>query len=93
MKFTPKELEIVTRALRVLTVEIADENHIHAKEANNKSPDLTHLIEIKQGDTLPLICNRVYGDPSYYMEVARYNNLVNFRKLVPGTKLYLPPIK
>ncbi|MCB0401162.1 MAG: LysM peptidoglycan-binding domain-containing protein [Flavobacteriales bacterium] len=64
-----------------------------AKEANNKSPDLTHLIEVKQGDTLPLICNRVYGDPSYYIEVAKYNNIVNFRNLVPGTKLYLPPIK
>lgn len=64
-----------------------------AKKANNKSPDLTHLIEIKQGDTLPLICHKVYGDPSYYIEVAKYNNIVNFRNLVPGTKLYLPPIK
>ena len=35
MKFTPKELEIVTRALRVLSVEIADENPIQAKEVNN----------------------------------------------------------
>lgn len=64
-----------------------------AKEANNKSPDLTHLIEVKQGDTLPLICNRIYGDPSYYMEVAKFNKIVNYRNLVPGTKLYLPPIK
>ncbi|MBD78261.1 MAG: hypothetical protein CL840_05010 [Crocinitomicaceae bacterium] len=64
-----------------------------SKEANNKSPDLTHLIEVRQGDSLPLICNNVYGDPSYYMEVARYNKIVNFRNLAPGTKLYLPPIK
>jgi LysM repeat protein len=64
-----------------------------AKTANNKSPDLTHLIEVKQGDSLPIICNRVYGDPSYYMEVAKYNKITNFRNLVPGTKLYLPPIK
>ncbi len=35
MKFTPKELEIVTRALRVLSVEIADENPVQAKEINN----------------------------------------------------------
>ena len=64
-----------------------------AKTANNKSPDLTHLIMVKQGDTLPIICNNVYGDPSYYMEVAKFNNIINFRNLVPGTKLYLPPIK
>ncbi len=35
MKFTPKELEIVTRALRVLSVEIADIDPVQAKEANN----------------------------------------------------------
>ncbi len=64
-----------------------------AKQANNKSPDLTHAIEVRPGDTLPVICNKVYGDPSYYVEVAKFNNLVNFRKLKPGTKLYLPPIK
>lgn len=64
-----------------------------AKKANNKSPDLTHLIVVKQGDTLPLICNNVYGDPSYYIEVAKYNNIVNFRNLTPGSKIYLPPIK
>jgi len=64
-----------------------------AKEANQKSPDLTHLVEIKQGDTLPIICHKVYGDPSYYIEVAKFNNITNFRNLVPGTKLYLPPIK
>lgn len=63
------------------------------KEANNKSPDLTHLIEVKQGDTLPIICNNVYGDPSYYIEVAKFNKLINFRNLTPGTKLYLPPLK
>lgn len=64
-----------------------------AQEANNKSPDLTHLIIIKEGDTLPIICNNVYGDSSYYIDVAKYNNIVNFRNLKPGTKLYLPPIK
>ena len=72
--------------------EAVDANLI-SKEANNKSPDLTHLIIVKQGDKLPLICYNVYGDCSYYLEVAKHNNIVNFRNLVPGTKLYLPPIK
>lgn len=64
-----------------------------SKEANMKSPNLTHLIEVKEGDTLPLLCYKIYGDSSYYLEVAKYNNLVNFRNLKPGAKLYLPPIK
>lgn len=64
-----------------------------AKEANNQSPDLTHLIVVKEGDTLPLICHNIYGDSSYYMDVAKYNSLLNFRNIKPGTKLYLPPLK
>jgi len=64
-----------------------------AKGADNKSPDLTHEILVKAGDTLPLLCFNIYGDSSYYLEVAKYNNLTNFRKLVPGTILHLPSIK
>lgn len=64
-----------------------------AKAADNKSPDLTHEILVKEGDTLPLLCFKIYGDSSYYIEVARYNGLVSFRDLVPGTVLHLPSIK
>lgn len=64
-----------------------------ASEADNQSPDLTHFVEVKEGDTLPLICYKIYGDSSYYTEVAEYNNLLSFRDLAPGTKLYLPPLK
>lgn len=72
--------------------EASDANTI-AREANKKSPDLTHWILVKEGDTLPLICYDVYGDCSYYLEVAEHNNIANFRNLIPGTELYLPPIK
>lgn len=81
------------RAKAAVKFEEAIDANMIAKEANNKSPDLTHLITIKDGDTLPDICNEVYGDPGYYMEVARYNQIVNFRSLTPGSKIYLPPIK
>lgn len=72
--------------------EAVSANNI-AKEANEQSPDLTHMIQIKAGDTLPLLCYKTYGDASYYIDVAKYNNLVNFRSLKPGMKIYLPPIK
>jgi hypothetical protein len=81
------------RAKATVKFEEAIDANIISKEANNKSPDLTHLIVVKEGDRLPLLCYNMYGDSSYYLEVAAYNNLVNFRELVPGTKLYLPPIK
>lgn len=78
--------------LSVAFREALDANII-AKEANNQSPNLTHYILVKEGDTLPLLCYKVYGDSRYYKEVATYNNILNFRNLTPGTALYLPPLK
>ncbi len=63
------------------------------KEANPKSPDLTHLIVFKEGDNLPLLCYQIYGDCSYYMDVAKYNGIINFRNIKPGSELYFPPIR
>ena len=63
-----------------------------SKEANQSSPDLTHLVQVKAGDTLPLLCYSIYKDCSYYLEVARINQLTNFRDLRPGQTLSFPPL-
>ena len=60
--------------------------------ANRSSPDLSHLIEVRAGDTLPLLCHRIYGDSSYYLKVAQFNGLRQFRRLTPGVKLHFPPL-
>lgn len=64
---------------------------IEAK-ANKQSPDLTHVIEVKAGDTLPNLCYKVYKDSSYYMQVARINRLSGFCRLTPGMRLVFPPL-
>lgn len=61
--------------------------------ANRSSPDLTHRVLVKEGDTLPLLCNAIYGDPSYYPEVARFNGLVEFRRLRAGDWLHFPRLE
>ncbi|MEN8178877.1 MAG: peptidoglycan-binding protein [Pseudomonadota bacterium] len=61
--------------------------------ANRSSPDLSHQIEVKASDTLPMLCYRVYKDCSYYLEVARINNITNFRDIKPGSKLHFPPLR
>ncbi len=63
-----------------------------SKKAKKSSPDLTHIIEVKAGDTLALLCHKIYQDSSYHIEVARHNNLTSFRDIRPGTRLYFPPI-
>jgi hypothetical protein len=61
-------------------------------DIGKQSPDLTKARVIKEGDKLDLLCKELYGDPSLYLEVARVNNLKNYRKLVTGSTLVFPPI-
>ncbi len=69
---------------------IDDEERV--KKENSKSPDLTHIRYVKEGDTLPLMCFNIYRNSSLYLEVARVNKLTNFRRLKVGDKLFFPPI-
>ena len=64
-----------------------------AKKKDDQSPDMTHFIEVKGSDTLPALCRKIYGDGAYYLDVARINNLVNFRHIRPGTRLRFPPLR
>ena len=70
------------------SITIEDQNN----EKKDNSPDLTHVRTVKEGDTLPLMTHRIYGDPKYYLEVARVNGLKNFRNLEVGSKIVFPPI-
>lgn len=63
------------------------------KKKTANSPDLSHLVEVKAGDNLPMLCERIYNDSSLYLEIAKINNLVNFRQLTPGMELLFPPIE
>ena len=56
------------------------------------SADLTHVHIVKSGETLPLIAKNIYDDPLLYIEIARINNLKNFRSIKPGMELILPPV-
>ena len=69
------------------------EDDLRVAKENNNSPDLTHVRIVTAGDTLPLMTHRIYGDSKYYLEVAKANNLSNFRKLTPGQKILFPPIE
>ncbi|WP_264529090.1 MULTISPECIES: CIS tube protein [Flavobacterium] len=69
------------------------EDNLRAARENNKSPDLTHYRIVKEGDTLPLMTYHIYGDSKYYLEVAKVNNIINFRKLKTGQKLFFPPLQ
>ncbi|MEL6626656.1 MAG: LysM peptidoglycan-binding domain-containing protein [Bacteroidota bacterium] len=82
----PLRVEVVIKVQKSISDEVRN-----AEEGKN-SPDLTHERMVKEGDTLPLMTYKIYGDVKYYLDVAEANDLNDFRDLVPGTILYFPPL-
>jgi phage tail protein X len=81
------------RAICKVSIREMKEEERRVAEERNQSPDLTHYRTVKQGDTLPLMCYRIYGHSKYYLQVAKANNLVHFRNLQPGLEIFFPPIE
>ncbi|MCD7977303.1 MAG: hypothetical protein LUG51_09140 [Tannerellaceae bacterium] len=63
------------------------------KKVNEQSPDLTRVITLKAGESIPFWCNKIYEDASYCYEIAAYNGLENFRDVKPGEKIIFPPVE
>lgn len=63
-----------------------------ASAVSKSSPDLSHVRVVRSGDTLPLLCQEIYGAPTHYIRVARFNGLNHFRDLTPGQTLLFPPL-
>jgi hypothetical protein len=63
-----------------------------AKRSKKSSPDLSHVRVVGAGDTLPLMCFRIYGDSGHYPWVAQHNGLDHFRRLDVGSRLMFPPL-
>lgn len=68
------------------------EDELRVAEESDSSPDLTHRRIVQDGDTLPLMCYRIYGDSKYYLQVAAANDITNFRNIEAGQKIYFPPL-
>lgn len=64
-----------------------------AKKDNKSSPDLSHYILVKAGDTLPLLAFRIYGESRFCVQVAAINKLPSIASIQPGQRLLFPPLK
>lgn len=78
-------------------ISLSIKEHVpQTEQEENKelsSPDLTHVRVVNAGDTITLMTNKIYNDSKYYLEVARANGLINFRKLKTGSTLHFPPFR
>ena len=64
-----------------------------ASKVKKNSPDLTHVRQVQQGDTLPKMVFDIYGHTRYLMAVAAANQLDHFRALRVGQTLIFPPVQ
>lgn len=69
------------------------EEELRVAEENRQSPDVTHARTVPEGEHLPYQTFKIYGDSKHYLEVARANGLVNFRRLETGSTLLFPPLE
>ena len=83
---SPKRSELT------LTLVASESAQKKALEERRTSSDLTHLRMVHDGDTLPLMCHRIYGDSKYYIRVAKENNLSSVSKLTPGDMISFPAV-
>ncbi|WP_294606300.1 hypothetical protein [uncultured Bacteroides sp.] len=63
------------------------------KHFSKRSPDVSRLVTMKEGQTLAALCYEVYGDPLLVGQVARFNNLNGYRSIPAGTEILLPMLK
>ena len=63
------------------------------KRFSKRSPDVSRLVILKEGQTLAALCDEIYGDPLLVGEVARFNNLNGYRDVPAGTQILLPMLK
>lgn len=63
------------------------------KKANKRSPDMSHFVVMREGDSLAALCQKIYGDSTLAPQVARINNLPGFRRVAAGTEILFPHLK
>lgn len=88
--FAPDGSPVRARAA-VSFLGFTDEKELQAR-VKKSSPDLTHLVTVRAGDTLPLLCHRIYGRSDLHCQIAERNGLTDLRSLTPGDRLVFPPL-
>lgn len=60
---------------------------------SKRSPDVSRLVTLKEGQTLAALCDEIYGDPLLVDRVARFNNLNGYRDIPAGTEILMPMLR
>ena len=89
--FTPEGVPLRAKVNLTFIQFVSAEKAV--KLANNQSPDMSHLVTLKDGDSIAMLCQKIYGDSTLVDEVAKINGLCGFRRIKPGTLLLFPHLR
>jgi len=78
------------RAKATVTFDAVAPSDSSSKGAS-AAPALKSVV-VTGGDDLSSLCDSIYGDPSYAIDVASANDLDGFRSLAPGQLLHFPAL-
>lgn len=89
--FNPKGLPLRAELKVTLTGYCSQKEE--KKHFSKRSPDVSRLVTLKEGQTLASLCYEIYGDALLVGQVARFNNLNGYRSIPAGTQLLMPMLK
>jgi hypothetical protein len=89
--FTPDGKPL--RAIAHLTLRSSIDPAAAAAQADTQSPDITHQRTFKADSQFALMSDEIYKDVNRYIDVAKANKLLSFRKIETGTPINFPPVK
>ncbi|MBL7731671.1 MAG: hypothetical protein JNM88_10875 [Chitinophagaceae bacterium] len=68
-------------------------DELREKKEDKQSPDITHLVTVPDKERIDYITYKEYKEEEWYIDVAIFNQLDNFRKLKTNSKLIIPPLE
>lgn len=75
----------------VFVGDVSEETRTRTED--RRSPDLAKVHTVKAGESLPLLAQKAYNSSTYYLDLARYNQLDHFRELKSGMEIRLPSLE
>ena len=57
-----------------------------------KSPDITKMPTVKEGDSIVKLSEEYYDNKKYYIKLANFNKMSSLRGLKKGSQFQIPPI-
>jgi nucleoid-associated protein YgaU len=80
----------VLRARVTLSMKSYESAEVQLRKLRRSSPDRTQVRVFREGESLALIANEVYGDPRLWRLIALENEIARPRFIQPGTPLRIP---